>query len=82
VKHARARHVDVHVEARDGTVVLAVQDDGVGFDPEVTFPGHLGLHTMHERAQGVGGSLEVVSTPGRGTRIVVSVPSPGNASTG
>jgi PAS domain S-box-containing protein len=82
VKHARARHVDVHVEARDGTVVLAVQDDGVGFDPEVTFPGHLGLHTMHERAQGVGGSLEVVSTPGRGTRIVVSVPSPGNGSTG
>jgi len=82
VKHARARHVDVHVEAGDGAVVLAVQDDGVGFDPRVTFPGHLGLHTMHERAQGIGGSLEVVSTPGQGTRIVVRVPSPGSPSTG
>ena len=80
VKHARARHVDVHLEAGDGAVILAVQDDGVGFDPEVTFPGHLGLHTMHERALGIAGSLEVVSSPGRGTRIVVRVPSQGNIS--
>jgi len=65
---------------RDGAVLLAVQDDGVGFDPEVTFPGHLGLHTMHERALGMAGSLEVVSSPGQGTRIVVRVPAEGSVS--
>ena len=80
VKHARARHVDIHLESADGVVVVAVQDDGVGFDPEVTFPGHLGLHTMYERALGIAGSLDVVSSPGRGTRIVVRVPSQGSVS--
>jgi len=80
VKHARARHVDIHLESADGVVVVAVQDDGVGFDPEVTFPGHLGLHTMHERALGIAGSLDVVSSPGGGTRIVVRVPSQGSVS--
>lgn len=74
VKHARAERVDVYLEAPNGTVVLKVVDDGVGFDPEGTFPGHLGLHSMRERALGVGGSLEVLSNPGRGTRIVATVP--------
>lgn len=74
VKHAQARRVDVYLEAPNGTVVLKIVDDGVGFDPEGTFPGHLGLHSMRERALGVGGSLEVVSNPGQGTRIVATVP--------
>ena len=75
VKHARARHVDVHLEAHGGSLVLEIADDGVGFDPDRSFPGHLGLRSMRERASGVGGSLEVVSSRGRGTRIVVTVPS-------
>jgi signal transduction histidine kinase len=79
VKHARAGHVDIHLETRDGGVMLAVHDDGVGFDSERTFPGHLGMHTMRERALGIGGSLEVVSSLGEGTRIVVRVPSPSEA---
>jgi PAS domain S-box-containing protein len=74
VKHARASRVDVQLEASDGTVVLAIEDDGVGFDPEGQFPGHLGLRSMRERALGVRGSLEVVSSRGQGTRIVVRVP--------
>jgi len=54
--------------------VLEVADDGVGFDPGGSFPGHLGLRSMHERASGVGGSLEIVSARGRGTRVIVRVP--------
>ena len=76
VKHARARRVDVRLEADEDSVVLEIADDGVGFDPNGDFPGHLGLRSMHERAIGVGGSLEVVSARGRGTRIVVRVPAP------
>src|SRR5262249_45219769 len=76
VKHARARRVNVHLEAHEDSVVLEIADDGVGFDPNRSFPGHLGLRSMHERATGVGGSVEVLSGRGRGTRIVVRVPSP------
>ncbi len=74
VKHARARRVDVRLEADGDSVVLEIADDGVGFDPDGSFPGHLGLRSMHERATGVGGSLEVISARGRGTRVIVRVP--------
>src|SRR5215469_2007193 len=74
VKHARAGRVDVRLEPDGDSVLLEVADDGVGFDPGGSFPGHLGLRSMHERASGVGGSLEIVSARGRGTRIAVRVP--------
>ena len=54
---------------------MEIADDGVGFDPNGPFPGHLGLRSMRERALAVGGSLEVISSRGQGTRIVVRVPS-------
>lgn len=63
------------MEADGGSLVLEIADDGVGFDPEQSFPGHLGLRSMRERTLGVGGSLEVVSSRRRGTRIVVRIPS-------
>ena len=75
VKHARARRVDVRLEAHGNSVELEIADDGVGFDPNGSFPGHLGLRSMHERAIGAGGSLEIVSACGRGTRVVIRVPS-------
>lgn len=74
VKHARAQRVQVQLEARDRRLVLEVADDGCGFDPGGSFPGHLGLRSMRERAAGVGGSIEVVSAPHQGTRVVASVP--------
>ena len=74
VKHARPRHVDVRLEVHEDSVDLEIADDGVGFDPNGSFPGHLGLRSMDERANGAGGSLEVVSARGRGTRVVVRVP--------
>lgn len=75
VKHARARRIDVRLEPDGDSTKLEVADDGVGFDPNESLPGHLGLRSMHERATVAGGWLEVVSGRGRGTRIVVRVPS-------
>ncbi|CAN5670111.1 hypothetical protein BH24ACT18_BH24ACT18_20010 [soil metagenome] len=46
----------------------------MGFDPEGEFPGHLGLRSMRERAAPLGGTLEVESNPGRGTRIRARIP--------
>lgn len=74
VKHARAQQVQVRLEPHEGRLMLEIEDDGVGFNPDGSFPGHLGLRSMRERALGVGGSVEVVSTPNQGTRVVATVP--------
>ena len=75
IKHARAGRVDVRLEVHQDSVVLEIADDGVGFEPRRSFPGHLGLRSMRERATGAGGSLEVDSAGDHGTRVVVRVPS-------
>jgi signal transduction histidine kinase len=74
VKHARASHVEVHLDCRDGVLRLEVHDDGAGFDPDGEFPGHLGLRSMRERAAQLGGKLVVESGVGQGTRVVAEVP--------
>ena len=55
-------------------VLLEVCDDGVGFDTERSFPGHLGLHSMQERIARLGGTLRIESTPGQGTCIRAQLP--------
>ena len=73
-KHARARNLDLVLEVGDADVGLVVADDGRGFDPQGEFPGHLGLKSMRERTAAVGGSFEIASAPGAGTRLSVRVP--------
>lgn len=68
-KHAQANAVELHLCHADHQVVLEVHDNGVGFDPAGSFPGHLGLHSMRERIGRLGGTLSVDSTPHRGTHI-------------
>ena len=74
VKHARASTVELVLRRMANTVILEVGDDGVGFDPRGSFPGHLGLHSMQERARGLGGRLQIESAPGQGTHMLAQVP--------
>lgn len=74
LRHARASHVSVALEADAGDLTLTVHDDGHGFDRDQVQG--LGLVTMRERAQQVGGSLEIDSSSGEGTRIQVRLPMP------
>jgi PAS domain S-box-containing protein len=74
VKHAHANHVELRLEQTADGVLLEVRDDGSGFDPTASFPGHLGLHSMRERVANLGGTFEIDSVPGAGTRICVCVP--------
>jgi signal transduction histidine kinase len=76
VKHARASNVAIHLTANESAIELEISDDGLGFDPQGEFPGHLGLRSMRERASGVGGDFEVESAPGKGTRVTLRVPLP------
>ncbi|MEV5737271.1 GAF domain-containing sensor histidine kinase [Streptomyces sp. NPDC052292] len=76
LRHSGAEHVRVSVDRRGGGAVLRVADDGSGFDPgAVRRAGrHLGLVSMRDRADGVGGTLTVHAEPGRGTTIEMEVP--------
>ena len=71
LRHARAEHVDLTLEARDGALVLSVADDGDGFDPADPSlrSRRLGLTSMEERARAAGGRLEIDSRPGAGTTV-------------
>ena len=82
VRHADARQVDVRLFAADADLVLLVEDDGCGFPPERLAErlaeGHVGLASQRVRIEASGGSMQIASTPGEGTRVEVRVPG-GNA---
>src|SRR5690606_10547580 len=76
VRHAQASAVRVALTGRDGSVALAVRDDGRGFDPAAPAISarRLGLSSMRERAEAVGGVLRVDAAPGAGTTVRAEVP--------
>jgi PAS domain S-box-containing protein len=77
-RHAAAGHVDVRLGLNDGFLTLAVKDDGRGFNTDALGENEgLGLAGMHERANLAGGHLEIVSAPGKGTRVSFEVPQAG-----
>jgi PAS domain S-box-containing protein len=74
LKHAAASSVTVRIWAMDGHVELTVADNGIGFVSDATGKeGGLGLATMQERAEKLGGTLQIVSAPQAGTRVSVRV---------
>jgi signal transduction histidine kinase len=75
LRHADAERLRLRLAATDGRLELTVSDDGVGFDP--TAPAvrsrRLGLTSMEERAQALGGTLTIESKPGSGTTVRLEV---------
>lgn len=74
IKHAQAHTLQLHLKMEANYVVLQVEDDGVGFNPQDSFPGHLGLQTMQERVEQIGGEFKIESAPGQGTRVRTRLP--------
>lgn len=68
-RHAEAAQVRVRLDGEPMKMDLTIQDDGVGFDAQTLEHEGLGLGIMRERARSIGARLEVVSRPGRGTRL-------------
>lgn len=75
-RHSGAQQVQVRLTWEGDAVRLTVADDGQGFDPAVVQGRGLGLSSMAERVQALGGRLTVHTAPGRGTRIEATVPCP------
>ena len=78
VRHSGCEHVMMSLEIRDRELAGAVEDDGGGFEPEAagkaSLSGGVGLQSMRERAEMLGGSLGVDSAPGAGTKVELRVP--------
>ncbi|HVI27154.1 PAS domain-containing sensor histidine kinase [Hansschlegelia sp.] len=74
VRHGAANRVQVRGRRRDGAFWVEVIDDGRGIDPSSTASGRLGLAGMRERARSVGGTIEILGAPGRGTTVTLRLP--------
>ncbi|SDT22720.1 two-component system, NarL family, sensor histidine kinase LiaS [Paenibacillaceae bacterium GAS479] len=77
VKHAQATSVTLTLSESRSGLMLLLQDDGLGFRADQVRPGSYGLSTMQERAMQLGGEAAILSKPGGGTRIRVSLPNYG-----
>ena len=76
VKHAKATQIDLSMHLSESQVTLQIKDNGIGFQPNQQFPGHLGLQSMRERTEQFKGVLTIESALGGGTTIRVIVPWP------
>ena len=73
IKHANAANVQVILSQDADHLHVRIQDDGIGFDTQLSSHG-MGLKNMHSRADRIGGLLSINSTPGKGTHISLEAP--------
>jgi signal transduction histidine kinase len=74
LRHGAATRITIRVHSGDGVIGILVQDDGQGFTPARSEGTGHGLGNMQARAALAGGTLQLESTPGRGTRLVLTLP--------
>ncbi len=73
-RHSQAKSVKVFLQKTENQLILSVEDNGIGFDPEKKTKKTLGLVGAKERAEGMGGTYQIISELNKGTKIVVSIP--------
>ncbi len=76
--HAHSQHIQLELAIAAEETRMTIKDDGQGFDPAVISEDRFGLTGMNERAKLLGGTLNILTTPGKGTWLEVSVPTQGN----
>jgi signal transduction histidine kinase len=78
-RHGKARNIKIAGSLDNDGIKLSVADDGCGFDPAARpgpTEGHFGLQGAKERLSAIGGTMRIESSPGKGTRVVISMPAP------
>ena len=74
VKHAEAGLVSLAIRESEHQISMSISDDGQGFLQQPECPGSYGLSTMRERAEKLGGQVQIISKPGAGTTVRVLIP--------
>ncbi|WP_411349092.1 sensor histidine kinase [Paenibacillus sp. WLX2291] len=74
LRHAKANRMEIRILQKVDAVRVTLRDDGVGFDLDETKQTSYGLSTMRERVNEVGGTIQYITAPGKGTRIEIVVP--------
>ncbi len=73
-KHAAASRVKIKLQYTADKVDMRIQDNGCGFDSNLSLAGHYGISMMNERAEAIGAKLEITSRLGKGTEIILRWP--------
>jgi signal transduction histidine kinase len=74
-QHAQAKIVNLSLQWEDPDLIITLEDDGIGFDPEALSGfGHFGIQIMKQRAEEISGLIEISSNPGQGTKIILRCP--------
>ncbi|ANE48616.1 histidine kinase [Paenibacillus swuensis] len=74
LRHSRATRMEIRLQQRGDTVKLLIIDNGVGFDLESQKQAAYGLVSMQERVNEIGGAIDLITAPGKGTRIDIRIP--------
>ncbi len=74
VRHSQATQIRVQVDGMDANIKVMVDDNGKGFDPETALEHGMGIKLIHDRVNMLGGTIEIDSQTGQGSRIAFQVP--------
>src|ERR1700722_9999921 len=74
VKHSHATELTVHIKLNGSTLIVIVEDNGIGFDPQHLDPNGNGLANVTRRMQEIGGVAQIIAQPGHGSKICLKVP--------
>ena len=80
LRHSKAREGVVTAQRQNGALQIEIRDDGIGFDPVASRPGLHGLSNMGVRAKAIGADFTIISQPGQGVRIALTLPIPQRSS--
>ena len=78
-RHAQAANASITLLHNDGEIELAVEDDGVGFEPNDVHKGAFGLRSIHERVTELGGTVTIQPRSSQGTSVRIAIPAPASA---
>lgn len=74
LRHSKANKMDIRIHLRQDAVKVLLRDDGIGFEMNDKKQTSYGLSNMQERVNEIGGSIQFITAPGKGTRIEITVP--------
>ena len=73
LKHSGANSVVVSLKACENEIELSIEDNGAGFDLHAAHSKGMGIGTMRERVERLGGEFEITSTPGKGSKVLIQL---------